>query len=67
MEYEWAEMDIDTQETTMLNLGCSIRPPIVKGVAAGLEWQNYQTPEVDSDRRIIFNFRYNFNMGGADE
>lgn len=67
MEYEWAEMEIDTQETTMLNLGCSIRPPIVKGGAAGLEWQNYQTPEVDSDRRIIFNFRYNFNMGGANE
>jgi len=67
MEYEWEEMEIDTQETSMLNLGCRFRPPLVKGMAVGLEWQNYKTPEVDYDQRIIFNFHYNFNMGDANE
>ena len=61
MEYEWESMGIDNVKTTMLNLGFAVRPPILKTTELGLEWQNYSTPQLKSERRILLNFRWNFD------
>lgn len=61
MEYEWEAMDIDSQETTILNAGFKVRPPTSKRTEFGLELQNYTTPELETDRRLIVNFQWNFD------
>jgi hypothetical protein len=65
MEYDWEAMDIDPQETTMLNLGCTVRPPLLKRTEWDVEWQNYRTPEVNLYRRLILVFRWNFDYPGG--
>ena len=60
MEFEWQDMAIDAQETTMMNAGFAFRPPFLNRTEWKLECQNYQTPQLDADRRIIASFRWNF-------
>ena len=61
MKYEWEAMNIETQETTMMNIGFALRPAVLKKTELGLEWQNYSTPQLKHDRRIIAKFRWNFD------
>ncbi len=65
MEYEWEEMNVQTQDITALSAGFSFRPTFLKRTELGLEWQNYTTPEVDYDRRLIVNFLWNFDYTGS--
>jgi len=65
MEYEWEAMDIGTQETTMMNVGFNFRPDFLKRIELGFEWQNYSTPQLKSDRRIITILRWNFDYKGG--
>ena len=61
MEYEWEAMEVGTYETTTMNGGLKIRPPFLSSSQLSLEWQNYSTPDLDSYRRIIASFRWNFD------
>ena len=61
MEYEWEAMDVESQETTAVNSGFKLRPPFLKRTEFGLEWQNYRTPQLEADRRLIFTFQWNFD------
>ena len=61
MKYEWEAMNIEAHETTMMNIGFALRPAVLKKTELGLEWQNYSTPQLKHDRRIIAKFRWNFD------
>ena len=67
MDYEWEAMGIGSYETreslttSMLNVGFKIRPPFLKRTEFGAELQNYRTPQLETDRRVIVNFLWNFD------
>jgi len=60
IEYQWDAFDVDAQETTMYNVGTTLRPPFLKTTEWRAEWQNYKTPQLDADRRFILGFQWNF-------
>ncbi len=60
-EFEWEAFDITPQKTTMMNIGTEVRPSFLKRTEWKLEWQNYTTPQLDADRRILISFRWNFD------
>ncbi|MBU0519050.1 hypothetical protein KJ564_08960 [bacterium] len=64
MEYEWEALYVGTYETTALSAGFTLRPSFLKRTAWDVEYQHYQTPEVESDRRVIAAFKWNFDYSG---
>jgi hypothetical protein len=60
IEYEWDALDVGTQEITMIMVGTTLRPPFLKTTEWRAEWQNYKTPQLNADRRIIVGLRWNF-------
>jgi hypothetical protein len=62
--YEWEAFDnVSTDANEILSLygGVKIRPPIWSNLLLKVEYQHFQTPEYDQDRRAMVGLRWGFD------
>lgn len=63
--YEWDAFDIETDDLVMAHAGFRYFPGFLQSISLNCEYQVYQTPELNSDRRVIggVTWRFDTSMG----
>lgn len=65
VSYEWDAFDIASEDLTMVFVGTRYTPSFMESVSARLEYQLYQTPQLDQDARVLAGLAWNFDTGRA--
>lgn len=65
VSYEWDAFDIETEELTMVHAGLRYTPEQYSSLTLSAEYQVYQTPQFDNDRRGLGGLTWRFDTGRA--
>ncbi|MCB2199721.1 hypothetical protein KQI63_09965 [bacterium] len=63
VSYEWDAFDIENDELTMVHAGLRYTPAQLPSVTLSGEYQIYQTPQFDNDRRGLGGLTWRFDTG----
>ena len=65
VSYEWDAFDIESEDLTMVHAGLRYTPSYLSSVTLSTEYQVYQTPQFDQDRRGLGGLTWRFDTGRA--
>lgn len=59
--YEWNAFDVETEDILSLYAGANLRLPFLESLEFNAEYQHFQTPQYDEDRRFMGGLRWAFD------